>query len=114
MDPTKRIFIALNLPPEMRAVVERAQQRLRYLPGAHAMRWTRPEQVHLTLEFLGNVSSSAIPELISAVQSAVIGITPLRLALEGAGCFPSNAKPSVVWLGMSGDIDRLTDMQRKI
>ncbi|HLX60637.1 MAG TPA: RNA 2',3'-cyclic phosphodiesterase [Planctomycetota bacterium] len=109
-----RLFIAINIPAELRDAIQRVQQRLRYLAGANAMRWTRAEQLHLTLEFLGNVDASRIGDLCAAIKSACTGIVRMKLALESAGCFPSNQKPSVAWLGVSGDVAPLAALQRKI
>lgn len=109
-----RLFIALNIPAEVHASIERVQQRLRYLAGANAMRWTRPEHFHLTLEFLGNVDAERIADLIAAFKGSCAGAGPLKLGLESAGCFPSFHKPSVAWLDVSGDVEALKNLQRRI
>ena len=111
---TVRAFIALNIPPEMHPGIERVQSRLRYLAGASAIRWTRPEQFHLTLEFLGDIDAQCIEDVLAATRRACANDAPLKLELTGAGCFPSFEKPSVAWLGVSGEIARLAALQQRI
>jgi 2'-5' RNA ligase len=96
------------------ASVQRVQEHLSYLSGASAMRWTRPEQFHLTLKFLGSVDAARVPELSAAFSDACAGAGALKLALEGAGCFPSFQKPSVAWLDVSGDVNELKTLQQRI
>lgn len=111
---SQRLFIALAIPDDLHAAVERVQSRLRYLSGASAIRWTRRGQLHLTLEFLGNVKTALIPGAIAALQNACAGEAPLKLALQNAGCFPSFSKPSVVWLDVTGEIKRLAEIQSRV
>ncbi|CAA9321155.1 MAG: 2'-5' RNA ligase [uncultured Chloroflexia bacterium] len=95
-----RLFIALNLPAELRARIAtdvlaplRAQ-----LPG---VRWVREETMHITLAFLGERSAAAAHEAHAAVQKIAASRHPFGVSLTGLGVFPSPARPRVVWLGLA-------------
>ncbi len=108
-----RSFIALNIPVELHETIGRIQDRLRYFPGASAIRWTRTKHLHITLHFLGDIDAAQVPVLIEAAREICAQEPALNLTLTGAGCFPSYEKPSVVWLGVAGDTDRLVEIRRR-
>ena len=57
-----RSFIAIELPPQIKARIEEIQNKLK--SSGSDVRWTRPEGIHLTLKFLGNVEQERIPEML--------------------------------------------------
>jgi len=108
---TVRTFIAIELPEEVRAYLAREQDRLRGAGGD--VKWTRPEQLHLTLSFLGSVPADELDLLAEAVREAVAGFGPLALRAAGTGQFPPGPRPPrVVWVGVeveAGDLAGLQD-----
>lgn len=76
--------------------------------------WTRPEGVHLTLKFMGEVSESKIPEIINGLRRAAEGIGSFRLEVGGVGTFPSPKNARVVWVGISGDVEKLSRLQSSV
>ncbi|HSL82843.1 MAG TPA: 2'-5' RNA ligase family protein, partial [Thermoanaerobaculia bacterium] len=81
-----RLFLALDLPAEHRAEIGRRAARLKAdLPPA---RWVSPENLHLTLVFLGATEEEAVPGLLAAATPAFAGGGPLELRVAGAGTFP--------------------------
>jgi len=112
MEDSIRAFIALPLEPVLAAEIKKVQQRLNS-PGG-AVRWISPEQLHLTLQFLGNVATEQLDDLTAALRRARAGIAPFQLALEGAGCFPNMKSPRVVWIGIHGDLELLRQLQEQI
>lgn len=108
-----RTFIAIDPGKTLQAEVDRLQSRLQGKTGP-GVRWTPPAQVHLTLKFLGDVSAEHIDPLAQALKRACAGTGPLELVLDGAGCFPSFKKPSVIWVGLGGDIPALRQLQKRI
>lgn len=108
-----RSFIALNIPDELHEAIGRIQDKLRYFPGASAIRWTRSKHLHVTLHFLGDIDAAHVPELIAAAREICAQESALNLTLTGAGCFPSFEKPSVVWFGVAGETDRLIEIRRR-
>ena len=71
-----------------------------------ALRWVKPEALHLTLRFLGEVDA-ATSEVSAAVERAARGRKPFTLRLSRVEAFPSGPSPRVVWAGVEGDLDAL-------
>lgn len=105
-----RLFTAVDPPPEAVAQLRTAAQAGRDLTPE--LRWTSPEDWHLTLVFLGEVSDERVPGLSEALGRAVAGHGPLSLHVDGWGTFPrqssGNRRASVLWAGLDGDTDALT------
>ena len=79
-----------------------------------AVRWTRSEQLHITLKFLGYVAETNVCDVERPLQSACHGISKLELRAEGIGCFPSARSPRVIWTGIQGELAALSDLQKRI
>jgi len=109
---TLRVFIAIDLPETLRAEIGRLQASLKKL-GAD-VRWVRPEGVHLTLKFLGEVEEKTVEALAGSVESVCAVHPPPTLALAGTGVFPDQRRPRVVWVGLEGDLAPLTELQQAI
>ena len=103
-----RLFVALPVPEPVRREIDREQAELKKLVPSPAARWTKTEQLHLTLRFLGNVEASRIPELISALQRACRSLAPLQLQAAGLGLFPEARPPRVLWVGVCDNADQLS------
>jgi 2'-5' RNA ligase len=107
-----RTFIAIELPSEVRPYLADCQSRLKRAGGD--VRWVRPELIHLTLVFLGDVPADMLGDVETAVRSAVAGFGPLTLRLGGAGCFPPRGAPRVIWLGVEEPTGRLAALQKSL
>ena len=110
--PTVRTFIAIELPEEVRDYLGRCQDRLK-AAGAN-VKWTRPEQIHLTLAFLGNVLVDELDLLAEAVREAAAGFGPLGLRAAGTGQFPPGGRPRVVWVGVRTETGDLVGLQKAV
>jgi 2'-5' RNA ligase len=113
MPDTLRLFIAVELLETARDHVEIVLRRLQRLdvPG---IRWVRPDSVHLTLKFLGDVPIEDVLPVTEAMEQAASGTPSQTLRLDGAGVFPNARLPRVVWLGVQGDIQPLALLQSKL
>jgi RNA 2',3'-cyclic 3'-phosphodiesterase len=109
-----RAFIAVNLPAEVRKQIQRLQAELQAAAGGAAVQWTKPEQIHLTLRFLGNVPAESIPRIRQALEDTVRGVPPFAVAAEGLGCFPHARQPRIIWVGLSGAMECLQDLQARV
>jgi len=107
-----RLFVALELPDSVREAIAAVQQQLRER-GLGRLRWVRPQGIHLTLKFLGNVATGRLLDLSRALQGATAGQGALSLSTAGAGIFDER-RPRVLWLGLAGDLDRLKSLQARV
>lgn len=92
-----RLFVALTLPAEEQERIYQGAAPLREAPLP--VRWSRPESLHLTLKFLGDVLPEAVPEIERAIATAASRTSPFTLPLGGVGAFPTLRRPRVIWLG---------------
>jgi 2'-5' RNA ligase len=92
-----RLFVALDIPEEVRAALEAFVAKLRAACGG--ARWARLEGVHLTLKFIGEVQ----PEKAEAIQAALAALPPyarFSMSFRGVGFFPNERRPRVLWAGI--------------
>ncbi len=94
----QRVFFALTPPQALRDAAAQLAARLAARPGGSAVRWTPPENYHITLCFLGNVANEKIAELEGCVAEALAGAEPFAFQLGAPRAFPSAARPRVVVL----------------
>lgn len=106
-----RAFVAVALAAAVLEKIQRFQDNLARDRSGSAARWTGAEQLHLTLKFLGNVRAAELGALESALQTAARGIPPFHLSARGLGCFPSCRRPSVIWVGLEGELTPLLALQ---
>jgi 2'-5' RNA ligase len=106
-----RLFVALELPDDVRAALARLQDELRDA-GAPKLRWVRPEGIHLTLKFLGSVEERRVAGIEKALDEA---IEPFELALQPShvGGF-GGRRLRVVWVGLDGDVERLAALAARV
>jgi 2'-5' RNA ligase len=107
-----RLFIAIELPPEIKQGIAKVQEQLRE-SGANAG-WARSEGIHLTLKFLGEVSEERASGIMAALTGAAEGSGKLNLEVAGAGAFPNGKNPRVLWLGVTGDVEKLGSLQAAV
>lgn len=100
-----RLFVAIDLPVEVRQSVTDICR------GLAGVRWLPPEQLHLTLRFIGEADDAVNAAIRKGL--ATIASPPFHLTLSGTGCFPSPRRPRVLWVGLSGS-DPLMQLQQKV
>jgi 2'-5' RNA ligase len=99
-----RLFVAVVPPPEVLTDLGAAVAPRQAEPAAHRdLRWTGPEDWHVTLAFLGDVPGPVATALGPALERAAAGHRPFPLALAGAGAFPAAPHARVLWCGLGGD-----------
>jgi len=104
---TFRLFVAIAVPEQVKAGILKAQDQLRRAVPPEAARWTKLEQFHLTLRFLGNVDAAQVDPLVAALHTGCHGFGALRLRAAGIGFFPRPKSPRVIWAGLSDSDERL-------
>ena len=108
-----RSFIAIELPNELKLGLTQLETQLKS-DKQPWVKWVNPEGIHLTLKFLGNIAVDRTGEITRAMEEAVQGISPFRLEVKGLGVFPNLRRVQVAWVGISGEIDKLTQLQKRI
>ena len=109
-----RLFIAIPIPEPVRDEIIRIQLELQPLVPRAAARWTRPDQFHLTLRFLGDVPFAGLEKLKESVNAVCRSARPLQLRAEGVGFFPNPHSPRVVWVGIFDKEGLLVELQKRI
>jgi 2'-5' RNA ligase len=109
-----RLFIAIQIPEEVRSAIEKSQSELRRALPQSSIRWTARDQLHLTLKFLGEVESQRSEVLIEALRSTCQNFAALQLRVQGLGCFPARRSPRVVWVGINDALGELVRLQRAL
>lgn len=108
-----RCFIAIELPEsisqELAVLVSALKKR-----SPDVVKWVDPGGIHLTLKFLGNVDSDRIDEITLAIEESVHGTPPFRLEVKDVGAFPNLDRGQVVWVGVTGELDKLAALQDRI
>jgi 2'-5' RNA ligase len=93
-----RLFLAIDLPAPVRAAIGELEERLRRsCPG---WRWVRPDGIHLTLRFLGEVAAADEARQRETWRRAIEGHPELRFHVGGLGVFPGGSRPRVLWVGV--------------
>ncbi len=108
-----RAFVAVELPPDVTANLAQVQERLK-LAGDGFVKWVRPEGIHLTLKFLGNVAASRVEQIGLALGEVAGGVAPFVLQIERPGVFPHWKQPRVTWVGLGGEVERLLELQKRV
>ncbi len=94
-----RAFIAIDIPPEIRQAISSQTASLRKDSG-RAVRWVDVKNIHLTLKFLGEVSSANLNLLAQTLRAECEQTAPFTVSVEGLGCFPNLRRPRVLWIGL--------------
>jgi 2'-5' RNA ligase len=109
-----RTFIAIELDESIKDGLTQLQKRLEGQAPRGSVRWVRPEGIHLTLKFLGDVPADQIGEITRALQKGCQGFAPFSLSCGGLGCFPNLKRPRVVWVGIQEETGTLAQLQKAI
>lgn len=115
-----RLFVAVDFSEDVvRAAAEIGRQMRRTLdmPGTR-ISWVKPQNLHLTLRFLGNTDQETVPLIREALDAVAARHEAFGVRVRGAGTFPGGAKPRVIWLGLAEGADRMTalaaDVEREL
>lgn len=109
-----RTFVALELDLAARRALGSLQSKLKQELGVNAVRWVAPENIHITLKFLGDIVRTEIPALEQAIAETSVGVSPFELRFSGVGAFPNANRPNVIWVGAQGDLEMAAALAGKI
>lgn len=101
----KRIFVAVNLPPETKKEIGSIIKKLEILEPK--VKWIKPENAHFTLAFLGWLTREETAKITAITKSVARNQEKFMLSLENVGFFPSSRAPRVIWIGGGGNLNLL-------
>ena len=101
-----RTFIAIKLPADVKEQIQKFQKSL----GIDGVKWVSPENIHLTLKFLGEINESQLESVKSTVNSSIQEIKSFNISLSEFGAFPDLRRPKVLWLGVKEGKDEVTQL----
>lgn len=112
-DKNIRAFLAIDPPEGVLEKVAGMQNSLRKkIQGS--IRWVRPEGIHLTLKFFGDISAADVEKISGVVAQRTAAVPPFALEVKGIGAFPDMTRPRVVWLGITGQLAPLLSLQQDL
>jgi len=109
-----RAFIAIELPKVTHDALYDVQARLSHQAPTSSVRWVKPDNIHLTLKFLGQVPTAQIDTITLALRRAVSGLRVFPFEVMNAGCFPDEVRPRVIWVGVDEPSGALHALQRAV
>jgi RNA 2',3'-cyclic 3'-phosphodiesterase len=113
-----RTFIAVELDPILKEAIAAVQETLkRELHGLAAgvrLQWTRVDSIHLTLKFLGDIEEGRVVDILHALEEAGRSHEPFIIDVKGFGVFPHLRAPRVLWMGLTGQTDRLIRLAESV
>ena len=109
---TFRAFIAIDLPESVKIFLSEAQEALKVY--RFRVKWVRPQNIHLTLKFLGNTATADTDKIVAAMTQATKNCPVMSLAAKGIGVFPNARRPRVIWAGLKGQVEALANLQQTL
>lgn len=108
-----RSFIAIPVHSAGIQALEETVQRLDSDLGK-SVRWVRPEGIHLTLKFLGDIPAGMVERVLESLPPVTARFSPFELVISGMGVFPNPQRPRVLWAGIAGDVKILSALQMAV
>ena len=112
MSDTIRTFIAIELPDPIISFLKKIQEGLR--PYGFKVRWVKPENIHLTLKFLGDIHAGDVQKVGAAISESIREYAAISLSAKGIGTFPGIKRPRVIWVGITGQQNELSGLQKRL
>jgi 2'-5' RNA ligase len=109
-----RMFCAVELPHDVRVQLHDHIRRLREAVPDAAASWSRPENIHLTLKFFGNVATDKLPAISAAATRATKEFSPFQIRIGGTGVFPKPSRAQALWIGVDDPAGQLSTLQRRL
>jgi len=95
---SKRSFIAINLPPELKVKIREIILKLKKINPDYAIKWVEPENLHLTLHFFGDLNEKQIAQVEEGIEEITKHIDSFKMKTGKFGCFPNEENPRVIFI----------------
>ena len=112
--PSWRLFYAFELTESLREQIRQHIQKLREAVPEAAASWSRPENIHLTVKFFGNVDQSKVPVISAAAEPVVAECSPIQITVGQTGVFPRPSRAQVLWIGVEDSHGKLSELQQRL
>jgi 2'-5' RNA ligase len=106
-----RIFAAIELPARLQNRIQRQIQQLQAAVPENKASWSRPENIHLTIKFFGNVDQKRFAPISTAASQVVSHLERFEILIGGTGAFPKVTQPRVLWIGIEDPTGKLARLQ---
>lgn len=93
-----RCFIAIELSQEIKEALAKIEDELK--KGISGVKWVKPDNIHLTLKFLGHIEEETVEEIKKILTQAASQTKPFKIKLSSPGAFPTSTRPRVIWIGV--------------
>ena len=93
-----RSFLAIELPKEITGKLSEIQDNLKQ--SGSQVKWVRPESIHLTLKFFGNIEEKTVDDISQVLKKVTAKINAFDLDIKDIGVFPNMSRPRVIWVGV--------------
>ena len=103
---SERLFVSIGLPEPCRTALAELMEPI------DGVRWTRSEQLHLTLRFLGDVLEGQLQRMVETLKT--VRVEAFVLPLEGVGIFPPRGHPRILWAGLGNAHTRLFQLRQRV
>ena len=107
-----RTFIAVELPDTIKVQVEKLETRL--IKARADIKWVKPQNIHITLKFLGDITTERVENACTGVREALETIGPFQLSLSRVGAFPNLDRARVLWVDVEEGRDELISLQHQV
>jgi RNA 2',3'-cyclic 3'-phosphodiesterase len=108
-----RAFLAIDPPAVVLENIEGMQDTLKKsIQGS--IRWVRPEGIHLTLKFFGDISARDVGNISEVIARRTAALSQFALEIRGLGAFPDVTRPRIIWLGITGQLGCLLSLQKDL
>jgi len=110
--PFIRTFIAIQIPEDIKNEISTFQEELK--AAGKGIGWVKPDNIHLTLKFLGSTDEQLIDDIDEKIKDSVVGINQFQIQVQGIGAFPNLKRPRVIWIGANSETDQLGVVVQKL
>ena len=107
----KRVFIGIPIGHKIKSILPSLKSTVH--SSTNIIKWIPPENIHLTLSFLGNISDKDIPNIVQSLENCITS-KYFKIKIESTGVFPSANFPKILWIGIGKGADELTLLQKEI
>jgi 2'-5' RNA ligase len=109
-----RTFIAIRFSPQVDRALWQVVEQLRRADKLRGVKWVEPGNIHLTLQFLGEVEEKLLDQIASGLRKELADFPAFEASLSGLGAFPDRSRPRVIWAGVAQGARELEQLSARV